>query len=75
MNHFRAASKAAYAFSAALREEGMGELPTIKEYGCVECQLYHAEGDPLYAQHLFRQSKHGTRCVPGLEMILRRLLP
>lgn len=30
-------------------------------YGCVWCQSFHFEGDPLYAQHLLGQSKHGLQ--------------
>ena len=28
-------------------------------YGCVRCQQYHYEGEPLYATHIGFQSKHG----------------
>jgi len=30
-------------------------------YGCVECQSFHFEGDPMYRKHLWRQSKHGLQ--------------
>jgi len=33
----------------------------VREYGCVLCQKWHDEFSPLYAAHLFRQSKHGWR--------------
>lgn len=35
--------------------------PQIREYGCTLCQTIHAEGDPLFADHLFFQWKHGWR--------------
>ena len=37
---------------------------TRREYGCVKCQTYHVEGDPLYEAHLYFQSKHGTWTRP-----------
>lgn len=48
----------------------------ITEYGCVRCQRYHAEGlDPLYQDHLFHQSKHGTRTRPPTAgEVFRRLV-
>ena len=30
-------------------------------YGCVQCQQYHFEGDPLYTEHIMRQDKHGLK--------------
>ena len=33
----------------------------VVDYGCVRCQQYHEEGDPLYEEHKFFQSKHGIR--------------
>jgi hypothetical protein len=37
------------------------QTQVVKDYGCVKCQKYHREGDPLYTLHLFHQSKHGIR--------------
>jgi hypothetical protein len=35
-----------------------------REYGCVRCQTYHIEGDPLFEEHLYFQSKQGIRARP-----------
>lgn len=35
----------------------------LREYGCVRCQTYHTEGQPLFAEHIMSQSKHGVREV------------
>jgi len=32
-----------------------------RAYGCVTCQTWHAEGDELFAEHLYYQSKHGVQ--------------
>jgi len=37
------------------------ESPIVWYYGCVECQQYHYQGDPLYDAHIWRQDKHGLR--------------
>ena len=62
-----AAVKAANAFA----EAGLPRL-TIEVYGCVECQRCHYEGDPLYAAHLCRQSKHGVTTAPFTYAIAAR---
>lgn len=31
----------------------------VRCYGCVRCQHYHYEGDPLFSAHKMFQSKHG----------------
>jgi hypothetical protein len=41
------------------------------EYGCVRCQQYHRECDPLYQPHIMCQSKHGLRFV-GIEEAIAR---
>ena len=41
------------------------------EYGCVRCQKYHREDEPIYAEHLMLQSKHGPRFVEVDEAIVR----
>lgn len=33
----------------------------VRDYGCVKCQKYHREGDLLYEEHLYFQSKHSIR--------------
>lgn len=33
----------------------------IRDFGCVICQAYHREGEPLYEAHLMYKSKHGIR--------------
>jgi hypothetical protein len=34
----------------------------VTGYGCVRCQRWHIKDqDPLYAAHLYHQSKHGVR--------------
>ena len=35
----------------------------VREFACCKCQSYHREGGPLYAAHLWYQSKHGVRTV------------
>jgi hypothetical protein len=41
------------------------------EYGCVRCQKYHREGrDAEFRDHLFWQSKHGTREVDVYQAIV-----
>jgi hypothetical protein len=46
--------------------------PIVNAYGCTECHAYHYEGDELYAEHLWRQSKHGIQRLPlPIEPILR----
>lgn len=36
-------------------------------YGCVECQREHVDClDPLYKDHIMRQSKHGWYSRPAL---------
>ncbi len=53
-----AAKAAADAFHAA----GLPPL-WVKSYGCVACQKHHYEGNALYNEHLYRQSKHGVKTV------------
>ena len=36
----------------------------VKEFGCVLCQKWHREGEPLYQDHILFQSKHGIRERP-----------
>jgi hypothetical protein len=31
-----------------------------RRYGCVRCQAYHYEDEPLFAGHILFQSKHGV---------------
>ena len=31
----------------------------INYYGCVKCQDYHYEPEPIYQDHILSQSKHG----------------
>jgi hypothetical protein len=41
--------------------------PTIRYYGCVKCQAYHFEGEPLFQEHILDQSKHGIQQMPVTE--------
>lgn len=41
------------------------------EYGCVKCQTWHREDEPIYAEHLCWQSKHGPRFVPVEQAIIQ----
>lgn len=42
-------------------------------YGCVKCQAWHYERDPLYRAHAMFQSKHGTRQATEAEWARARL--
>lgn len=48
-------------------------------YGCTRCQQIHEVGDPLYADHLYWQDKHGvktwttTTCWRGTDDVLARV--
>ena len=33
----------------------------VRFYGCVQCQIYHYEGDQLFTPHILWQSKHGIQ--------------
>jgi hypothetical protein len=41
--------------------------PTLHYYGCVKCQKYHFECDPLYQEHIMSQSKEGIQEMPVSE--------
>ena len=34
---------------------------TRRYYGCVKCQVYHYDDEPLFEAHIMRQDKHGIR--------------
>jgi hypothetical protein len=36
-------------------------LRYLREYGCCKCQQFHREDEPIYEEHIMRQSKHGWR--------------
>lgn len=51
--------------------DAVSYLPVVvREYGCVRCQGDHREGEPLYAEHLPWQSRHGIREVDVYEAII-----
>lgn len=37
----------------------MGRMKNV--YGCVKCQIYHLEDEPIYKEHIYYQSKHGIQ--------------
>jgi len=48
----------------------------LTRYDCVACQQRHCQGEPLYQEHLWQQSKHGVEeftvrcCFMGDEALL-----
>ena len=36
----------------------------MRSYGCVKCQREHYSDQPIFAEHVGWQSKHGMRTVP-----------
>jgi hypothetical protein len=48
-------------FESAKKKLAQAKRKVTKHYGCVQCQMYHNEGDPLYTAHLIFQSKHGVQ--------------
>lgn len=51
-------------------------VPTIKEYGCVMCQDWHTEVDPLWGPHILFQDKNGcfNRPMTPAEIQMGRLM-
>jgi len=48
-------------FETARKKLAKARREVTKHYGCVQCQMYHNEGDALYTAHLMFQSKHGVQ--------------
>ena len=49
---------------------------SVREYGCVKCQKWHADRDPdgLFEAHKWFQSKHGIRSISERRYAFGRLV-
>ena len=51
-------------------------IDPISYYGCVKCQVQHFEDEPIYKQHILRQSKHGIQEMPKqirVDMVIKEM--